>query len=279
MGIFKTVSANFIKKHIRLFSSWCWVRQDFVDDFEKLIPEQFAPDAAGNTLLWKTKQKYVFMRTADSGKVIVCKKYHKFRHPQHFITRPAPTGLEALNYQLLRTLGIPSAELLAAGETRFCFFPKEAFFITEFLENTCDGREFLPEGKYADNKDWKEEFCRKNLLNIAKFHDNKFLHKGFTPFNSLWREKDKEKQVPGDMLELFWIDVATCRYCKKGEKLLQGRAKDLALFFSFLCPREEERKELVHFYIENCTSLQSSFEEFFSLVEEYHKKILQRRIK
>ena len=36
MGFLKTVSDKFEDKSIRLFSSWCWIKSDFADDFEYL---------------------------------------------------------------------------------------------------------------------------------------------------------------------------------------------------------------------------------------------------
>ena len=209
--------------------------------------------------------------------MIVYKFYHSLRNPQHFINRPAPTGLEALNYQEILSLGLPTAEVLAVGETRFFFFPRKAFFITAFLEGTCDGREFLPGGKCAENSLWKEEYCRKNMEYIARFHDRDFLHRGFTPFNTLWREKAKEKQTEGDLLDVFWIDVASCRHPKDKEKLLPGKAADLGHFFSFLRMPEEERRTFTRIYMENTRTLGKSFEEFFPMVEESYAAELEKK--
>ncbi|MBO4303043.1 MAG: hypothetical protein J6A21_00480 [Lentisphaeria bacterium] len=276
--MFTKVSQCFGRDCIRLFSSWCWIRQDFVSDYEALKKGRLlSMEAPGGEILWKTRQKFVLKRTAPSGRVIVCKSYHDLRNPQHFVNRPAPTGLEALNYQEILSLGLPTAEILAVGETRFFFFPRKAFLITAFLEGTRDGREFLPGGKEAENSLWKMEYCRKNMEYIAKFHDRDFLHRGFTPFNTLWREKAKEKQTEGDLLDVFWIDVASCRQPKDKERLLPGKAEDLGHFFSFFRLPEEERRFLTGIYVQNTRALGKSFEEFFPMVEACYATELEKR--
>ena len=278
MGFLKTVSDRFNEKCIRLFSSWCWINSDFADDFEYLQKQGLlVKNAPGTLCIWETKQKYVLKLAAPSGISIACKKYHKFRNPQHFLNRPTPAGLEALNYQQILSMGIPAAKVLAAGEKRFLFFPREAFFITGFLEGTSDGREFITGGKYTGKAEWKKEFIKKNIQYIAKFHDKEFHHKGFTPFNMLWKEKECSRQKEGDRLEIFWIDVASCRKVKDRERLLPGKAEDFGHFFSFFDLTEEERKEYIRFYMENAHALESSFEEFFPMVEACYNIKLQKR--
>ena len=77
---------------------------------------------------------------------------------------------------------------------------KEAFFITEYLENYRNGHEFtLPD---CDEK-LKDEFIRINLLLLAKLHAAGLVHGGFHPRNELFR-------INSDgVMEVVWIDLAT----------------------------------------------------------------------
>lgn len=278
MGIRKTFSDFFRKESIKLFSSWCWVKSDFAEEFAYLQKNSLLDKGSpGAQCIWETKQKYVLKLTIPAGRSIACKKYHTFRNPQHFIKRATPAGLEALNYQELFSLGIPAPQILAAGETRRFFFPRNAFFITEFLENTSDGRDFIDDGKYLHQTAWKQEFVKKNIQYLALFHDQGFLHKGFTPFNMLWKEKETALQKEGDLLDIFWIDVASCRNVKDKEKLLWGKAEDFGHFFSFFDFTREERKEFILFYTENTRKLECSFEEFFLMAEEYYNIKAEKR--
>ncbi|MBO5761467.1 MAG: hypothetical protein J6S53_07995 [Lentisphaeria bacterium] len=278
MCIKKIVSEFFRKENIHLFSSWSWVQSDFAEEFAYLQKNSLLEkDAPGSKCIWATRQKYVLKLVTPSGRSIACKKYHLFRNPQHFLNRATPAGLEALNYQEIASLHIPTAKILAAGEKRRFFFPREAFFITEFLEGTSDGREFLSGGQYCHKTEWKDEFIKKNIRYLALFHDNDFLHKGFTPFNMLWKEKPLSLQKEGDLLDIFWIDAATCRKIKDRKKLFSGKGEDFALFFSFFDFTEEERKEYILFYTENTRTLECSFEEFFLLTEKYYNKKLEKR--
>lgn len=276
MCVYKTISESFTKECIHLFSSWCWIRKDFLPEYEKLLEEGIiGGENPQGELIWETKQKYVYKITTFSSRNIVYKAYHCFRHPRHYLFRAAPTGLEALNYEKVIAMDIPTARVLAAGETRRFFFPRKAFFITGFLEKTSDGREFLKEGKEEKNTLWKNEFLAKNMQYIAIFHDHGFLHKGFTPYNTLWREKSSgEEKKEGDLLQVYWIDVASCREMKPNKKFLSGRAEDLAQFFSYFSLTEEERKNIWEIYCANTKTLQTGKKDFWNMVEDlYHKKI------
>ena len=193
-----------------LAGSWEYFRQDFAPEFERLDREGFLREGGPSEKIWQTKNRFVLKVPLGGGRFAAYKRYRKISRPRKFMLRPSPCGFEAYNYQLLGELGIPLPGLLAAGDTREHFRLRTAFIMTEFAEGFRDGRDFLPGGALAREKELRAEFISRNFRLLARCHDACVLHRGFNPANLLYKVRSAPDEA-GNRLDLLWIDVASCR--------------------------------------------------------------------
>lgn len=150
---------------------------------------------------------------------------------------------ECYHYEILEKLSIPVPQILAVGDTRKFFVLKESFLVTSFLAGTYDGRIFMEGGKYrTGHEELCFDYCRKNLLYLAKLHDAGFFHKAAHPRNFLFRETGKEGEV-----EVFWIDVARLRKTFHRKRAV---IMDLHTFFRDMLLPEEKVAELLKIYMD-----------------------------
>lgn len=158
-----------------------------------------------------------------------------------YLVRSSLPLRECFHYEILRQLGIPIPRVLAAGDTRKFFVLKESFLITDFLQDSVDGRIFMPGGKFRTGyDDLRRAFCIGNLKLLAKLHNAGYYHKAAHPRNFLFRGSSP------DDLELFWIDVARMR---KARNFRRTVIVDLHTFFcDMLLPRKEVT-ELLDIYL------------------------------
>ena len=248
---------------IRQFSSWSWIHSDFAADFAALQGEDALNENGSSETIWQTKQKFVLKVPTPSGRTVVYKSYRKVKDWFRCIYRLSPLAREALNYQLLLDIGLPMARLLAAGDTRSCFILKGGFLVTEYAQETSDGRDFFGNGKYAANIALRDAFIHRVFADLAKLHDHGWIHRGSTPANFLYRRK-------GDFLETVWIDVATCR---EVSHLTQRRLipEDFVNFFRFFDFTPEQRKDYEESYLSHTTHSLFTLQTLFDAVE---KKLL-----
>ena len=193
-----------------LAGSWAYFRRDFAPEFERLDREGFLREEGPSEKIWQTKNRFVLKVPLGEGRFAAYKRYRKISRPRKFMLRPSPCGFEAYNYQLLKELGIPLPELLAAGDTREHFRLRTAFIMTKFAEGFRDGRDFLPGGALAEEKELRAEFISRNFRLLARCHDACVLHRGFNPANLLFKVRTAPDEA-GNRLDLLWIDVASCR--------------------------------------------------------------------
>jgi serine/threonine protein kinase len=133
------------------------------------------------------------------------------------------------------------AKLLAAGDVRKNFILKSGFLVTEFVENCRDGRDFCPDGIFAERADLRNEFICQNLTFLAKLHKMRILHRGSTPANFLYRLSD-------DTLEIIWIDVASCHHVPWLLPLRSGIKRDLELLLKPFKLSSEEQQKYMEYY-------------------------------
>ncbi len=247
----------------RQASSWRWVHSDFAEDFAALQAGDALQENGSSEKIWQTTQKFVLKVRTPSGRLVVYKSYRMVKEWLKSIYHLSPLAREALNYQLLLDMGLPMARLLAAGDTRSCFILKGGFLVTEFAQDTSDGRDFYRGAKHASDTALRDAFIGEVFANLAKMHDHGWVHRGSTPANFLYRRK-------GEALETVWIDVATCRQASRSaQKHLIP--EDFVNFFRFFDFTPEQRKGYEALYLEHATHNLFSSQ---ALCEAVEKKLL-----
>ena len=258
----------------RQASSWRWVHSDFAKDFVALQAGDALLENGSSERIWQTTQKYVLKVRTPSGHLVVYKSYRLVKEWLKCIFRLSPLAREALNYQQLLDMGLPMARLLAAGDTRSCFILKGGFLVTEYAQETSDGRDFYGDGKNAADTALRDAFIREVFANLAKMHDHGWVHRGSTPANFLYRLKGKS-------LETVWIDVATCRQ-KSPSAQKRLIPEDFVNFFRFFNFTPEQRKAYEELYLSfathNLFTLQGLFEavETKLLANPKYQRLLER---
>lgn len=232
----------FLKKHERRLCSWRIASGEFAPVLERLrnTPPELTAEAG---LINESSGKYVWKVdfNTSEGPASAAYKTNPGKTPWRYIFKPSLPVREAENYFLFETLGIPVAPVIAVGDDRKNFILHETFIATKFIENTSDGRQFMPGGPCCDQHEKKLLFCRMNLLLLAKLHHAGIFHKAFHPRNLLWREKE-------GVMEVFWIDVARCRKVSPG-CMHRAIVKDLHTFFRDMHLTRAETAELTDVYM------------------------------
>ena len=259
------VSDVFQKKYVKYAGSWTWLRSGFEEEYDRLRSGDLLLESGPGEKIWNTKSKFT-LKVDDGRRTVVFKTYRKMREV-HYMFHISPLAFEAVNYGRLEQMGFPMAKLLAVGDTRKCFLCKSGFLMTEFVENSCDGRVFMPGGARAADKALRDDFCRAHLKWLAKLHDAGMFHRAFAPANLLWRfGKD------GKTLEPIWIDVASCRK-KSPLALLKLIPQDPANLFALLGLTRQEAREMLAFYYDCLTRKRMPFERLEkACYEEMDKK-------
>lgn len=266
----QTVSDIFTGKEICFSRSWRWLRTDFAGEYEEMIRSGANREDSGNEFLWNTKHKFVLKIRTSAGREIAIKQYRKLRMFP-YLFHATPPAQEALNYQRFELLGLPMAQLLGVGDRRSCFRPQSSFLITEFAENCRDGRPFYPDGELAGETLWRDEFCRRNFQLLAKLHDANYYHRGFTPANELWRKRP-EPDSEGNLLDIIWIDVASCRKLSNAgmKRMIPDDFVNFLRFFHFTA---EQRRTFLEAYCAAVRIRRFRPEELF---EEVEKRLAER---
>ena len=246
MGIESVKTSCFTPEMRRLSSSWRYVKPSFAAVFDELEARGELSENGSGKNIWGTRSKFVLKISLPDGGAAAFKGFHRISRPWRFVLRPSLCGFEAENFSRAAALGIPVPELLAVGDERCFFRLKNAFLMTRFAEGFRDGRDFMPGGIMAADLPARDEFLRRNLEFLARFHDAGLLHRGFTPANLMWNLRS----IPdgsGNRLELLWIDLASCR---RRPLFIINRlcADELNRCFAPLELSAEKTGELVKFY-------------------------------
>ena len=232
---------------VKIFQSWEYINPDFADDMKILRQSGELHRTGKHLVIWNTKQKFVMRVETPSGRVAAFKIYDKLRNPRKFFLRHSPTAAEAVNYQRIADINIAVPQLLAAGDVRSPGKLKSAFIVTEFAEGFSDGRDFFGDGVHAGNIALRDEFIRRAMMLLARCHDHRILHRGYTPANILSRVRESA-DADGNNLDIMFIDVASCR--KLPCWLLKLKLMvDFIMFFRFFDLDAARRKEFLQHYI------------------------------
>ncbi|MBR4674519.1 MAG: hypothetical protein IKP00_08645 [Victivallales bacterium] len=266
------ISTAFSASMLRQSSSWRWVYSDFAEEFAALQTSDALLENGSSEKIWQTSQKFVLKVHTPSRRIIVYKSYRMVKDWFRCIYRLSPLAREALNYQQLLDIGLPMARLLAAGDTRSFFILKGGFLVTEYVQNTSDGRDFCDSGQHASNPAFRDAFIQQVFANLAKMHDHGWIHRGSTPANFLYRRKD-------DSLETVWIDVATCRKVSRFTQKFRI-PDDFVNFFRFFDFTAEQRKGYEELYLSNAHHNLFTSQTLFEAVEKklFANSKYQRRL-
>ncbi|MBP5638376.1 MAG: hypothetical protein J6X55_02785 [Victivallales bacterium] len=211
--------------------SWSYAIPEFREVLKHLRGTPLAQDDT-HQLINESHDKYVWH--CKDGDFDFAYKTQKVTKYTRFLFNHSLPAREWSNYQAIAQMGIPTPTVLAVGDTRKCFLLLETFIVTSFLNNTHDGRIFMPSGNYREGHDeLRREFCMGNMEYLAIFHDNGWLHAAFHARNLLFRE------LSDNHLELFWIDVARARQVPESIRF-DCAIRDLCTFFRDLQISEQE---------------------------------------
>jgi tRNA A-37 threonylcarbamoyl transferase component Bud32 len=171
-------------------------------------------------------------------------KTQQGKTPWRYLLRPSLPVRECRHYQFLAELGIPTAKVLAVGETRcFCLL-RESFLVTAFLDGTRDGRCFMTGGEFrTGHEELCRQFCREHLRLLAVLHEHRWFHKAFHPRNLLFRQ-----DADGKLEQCYWIDVARLRPVTP-RQMERAVLVDLHTFFRDMQLPRKQVEELVQFYV------------------------------
>lgn len=228
-----------LKKKERRFSSWEYAEPGFEEIFHALCtdPPDMTKDAglinesSGKCVWHLCRGGYDFAFKINPGKT-----------PWRYILSPSLAAREALNYQRFTALGLPTAQLLGVADERKCFILKKSYIATAFIEDTQDGRLFMPGGAFFADTARKADFTEQNMALLAKAHDARIFHKAFHPRNLLWRDATDGR------LEIFWIDVARCRNAAESA-MPRAILVDLHTFFRDMRMTRHELEQAVSIYL------------------------------
>lgn len=241
----------FDTNQVRYFCSWKYVNEKYASQLEELRRKNGDFNCeSGYPVLWSTRSKYVLLLTVEDGTQLVYKAPRKLRSPIRYMFRTAPWGSEAVNFQRLSEVGLPLVKLVAAGEERKFFILKYGFLITEYASGFSDGRVFFSHGELENAIELRDEFVRRNFIYLARMHKAGFIHNGFTPLNLLCKVRTTPDEA-GNLLDIKWIDVASCRkpYFKFAFK--KHIARDLSLFFYFFRFSNSEKISYLETYCQH----------------------------
>lgn len=241
---------------IKLSSSWQYIQPEnqallsgIVAGAESLLPDGRVP------VLWQTRNKFVLLLELPDGRKVVFKAPLRIKNILKYCFRPSPYGREALNFYHIRQLGIPTVKFLAAGEFRSFFKLRKGFLITEYAEGFSDGFDCVSGKNGEDALGLVQEFVVQNFKLLARLHNNRVSHNGFTPGNILYRKR-LEPDADGNMLEILWIDLASCRRVRWPQNYWRWIAPDIVHFFSFFQFTDEEKLHYLKVY---CRESRSGF--------------------
>ena len=246
----------------RLRTSWRWAEPGF----ERALDYLLTPEAREQgEKIWQTRHKAVWkiqLPPELGGLCAVLKSSDKMR-PLFYSWNHSKIAREAANYRALASLGIPMARLLAAGDTRRNFILQDSYLVTEFAAGCQDGRVFIRGGELAGETGLRRAFIEENLSYLAKLHMVHCFHKGFTPYNLLWKPGSE-----GRPIDLRWIDVSSCCFLPLTEGMFtKYLVRDIANFFWYLKLDETEKLAALRHYLSSNTRTPLSDRELLHLVD------------
>lgn len=224
---------------------WCVEKPAGLDDFLKsLVYDQTMLEETGKNI-WASNKKSVEVctyKSADGEEIPIALKRSNDRRFMRYLFRPSQALREYRGFQIVKSFGsIPCVEVLACGDLRsFCSL-KQSYFVTRYVEDTYQLREY-EKGRSRD-KDHAELYglLRKILSHLAVMHKAGFRHGGAHGRNFLCKKNSDGK------VDVHWIDLVNVRKISlrnKRRELLVDLC-DLIEFFEF---SDEELTSLQDLY-------------------------------
>lgn len=208
------------------------------------------------------KQVWKISLPGNSG--VFAYKHCEGKTPWRYIFDLSHPAREWRNYQAIYRMNIPAGKVVAYGEERCCGILKNSYIITEFIENTRNGCDFMPGGKYRDSLAERKEFTRLLAPELAKMHKHGFFHKAIHARNVLYRNTDSGK------MEIFLIDVARCRIHFKS-KMKSAVLFDLYTPLRDLQLTREENLAFIDEYRKHFPECPFSAEELVLHLKSFHR--------
>ena len=252
---------------LKLFSSWRWFDCGYPEVKEILKNKQELVPGGKHQCLWRTRSKYVLLVKLSDGREVVYKAPAAIKGVHKYLFRPGAYGMEAVNFRRLAEIGLPMVKLVAAGEERCCFVLKSGFLATEYASGFSNGRDFISGAALENENTLKDEFIRRNFIYLARLHGAGIIHRGFTPANLLYRKRN-DPDRDGNLLDILWIDVASCKKCFAGLGLAKGIARDISLFFHYFDFDRDEKLRYISIYCSNDPAGRFTPEKLLELVEK-----------
>lgn len=165
----------------------------------------------------------VFRPGGERGFHVYLKRCRAKRPMGRFFLRRSRQRREAANAEFLRGLGVPTAELVAAGERRFLGCVSASFVATREIENARPLSALAPR-LFADRSRRTRPLRLSVIAKLAGIA-RRMHHAGYIDFDLYWRNVLVQER-PGDMPELYKIDSP-----RGGRRLFgrrRGRLRDLA---------------------------------------------------
>ena len=256
------------RKAAKFRKSWSAALPEFQEVLTALRTQIPPPEDDSCKLINVSSGKYVF-RCNISGWDFAYKT-QQGKTPWRYICRPSLPLRECMHYEILYKLDIPIPQILAVGDTRKNFVLKESFIITGFLDDTTDGRIFMPGGKFRTGyEELRRAYCVEHLKLLARLHNAGFFHKAAHPRNFLFRGDTPEN------LEVFWIDVARMRKMRSAKLAV---TVDLHVFLRDMLLTKDEVKFLLELYLKhsNLQLYRSADELLYDLVH-FKRRMFSRK--
>jgi len=188
-----------------------------------------------------------FRITINTGEVIYFKRYNYSRiKPQFYYPWPSKAAVENFGFHQLKTIGIPTLEVLAFGEQRNFGNLRAAFIVTRGIPDSTNLEEFarswyrLPEPEFSDVY---HELSRQILEQARTAHQKHFSHHDLK-----WRNIVIQQTAQGYLP--VWIDCPRASYMHVRRR--RGQLVDLAglarLAISYLDVRSQLKA--LRFYLD-----------------------------
>ncbi len=245
--------------------SWSW-HDEILLDADTLAAVRNNPESG--ELIWKTSSKRVY-KVGD-----IAYKCGTPRPPARYIFLLSPSAREMINFHIFKQLDIPLVQLLAGGEGRkFCRPPEKGWVMTRFAKNYLCGSELIaglakPENAaLPGDAELRTDFLRFNMPLIARLHNAGCYHRGFRPYNIMFR------RLESGALDCLWLDIASCVFYPLPDFMLRGMfLTDLKKFFIQFQPTDAELDLAAELYLKTCTRLHLSKARLLHVLQAALKK-------
>lgn len=224
--------------------SWDWAEEEFRAGLSWL--QAHPHEIRRGVYLSNTPGKEVWRLTLPArygGHEIIYKNYIR---PKTFwdAFEKSESVVEAMNYRLLESFGVPTPRVMGCGEHRSLGVIQESFIVTEYLDCAVDGSVLMPGGQLSDRGDIRSAFAGKAIELLASMHQCRFFHNAFHPHKILIHNV-----MDFESMRVSLIDVANATYKPRSESML-SIARDIFTLVADLRLNAEDIQMLCGRYLE-----------------------------